>query len=69
MFQIDQILQTKLEGTHLDDQGIRLVEGPEQGMVIEIGLDKYTEIEAVPDEQIRQLIRLSVADWERSLGD
>jgi uncharacterized membrane-anchored protein YhcB (DUF1043 family) len=69
VFQIDQILQTKLEGTHLDDQGIRLIEEPEQGMVIEIGLDKYTEIEAVPDEQIRQLIRLSVADWERSLGD
>jgi len=69
VFQIDQILQTKIEGTQLEDHGIRLVEGPDQGMVIEIGLDKYTDIEAVPDEQIRQLIRLSVADWERSLGD
>ena len=67
--QIDQILQTKLEGTNIEDRGIRLVEGPDQGMVIEIGLDKYTEIEAVPDEQIRQLIRISVADWERTLGD
>ena len=67
--QIDQILQAKLEETNFEDRGIRLVEGPKQGMVIEIGLDKYTEIEAVPDEQIRQLIRLSVADWERSIGD
>jgi hypothetical protein len=67
--QIDQILQAKLEGTHLEDKGIRLVEGPDQGMVIEVGLDKYTDIDAVPDEQVCQLIHLSVADWERSLGD
>jgi len=67
--QIDKILQAKLEGTTLEDRGIRLVEGPDQGMQIEIGLDRYTEIESVPDDQIRQLIRLSVADWERSLGD
>lgn len=67
--QIDQILQTKLEGTNLEDRSIRLVEGPDQGMVIEIGLDKYTEIDAVPDAQVRQLIRLSVADWEKTLGD
>lgn len=67
--QIDEILQAKLEGIHLDDQGIRLVEGPEQGMVIEVGLNRYTEIDAVPDERVRQLIRLSVAEWESSLGD
>jgi hypothetical protein len=67
--QIDEILQAKLEGIHLDDQGIRLVEGPDQGMVIEVGLNRYTEIDAVPDERVRQLIRLSVAEWESSLGD
>jgi hypothetical protein len=67
--QIDSILQDKMEGTHLEDRGVRLVEGPDQGMVIEIGLDKYTEIEAIPDEQIRNLIRLSVAEWEKSVGD
>lgn len=67
--QIDEILQAKLEGIHLDDQGIRLVEGPDQGMVIEVGLNRYTEIDAVPDERVRQLIHLSVAEWESSLGD
>lgn len=67
--QIDEILQAKLEGIHLDDQGIRLIEGPDQGMVIEVGLNRYTEIDAVPDEKVRQLIRLSVAEWESSLGD
>ncbi len=66
---VDEILQAKLEGIHLDDQGIRLVEGPDQGMVIEVGLNRYTEIDAVPDERVRQLIHLSVAEWESSLGD
>lgn len=65
--QIDQILQTKLEETDLEDRGIRLVEGSDQGMVIEVGLRKYTEIDAIPDERVRQLIRQSVADWEVSL--
>ena len=67
--QIDQILQAKIEGTDLEERGIRLIEGTDQGMLIEIGLNKYTEIDAVPDEQVRQLIRISVADWERNLGD
>lgn len=67
--QIDQILQAKIEGTDLEERGIRLVEGTDQRMIIEIGLNKYTEIDAVPDEQVRQLIRISVADWERNLGD
>ena len=67
--QIDEILQAKLAGTHLEDQGIHLVEGSDQSMVIQVGLQSYSEIEAVPNEQVRQLIRLSVAEWEQSLGD
>ena len=67
--QIDKILQTKIGGSHLEERGIRLVEGPDQGMVIEIGLDNYTDIEAVPDEEVRSLIRQSVAEWEKSLGE
>jgi hypothetical protein len=67
--QIDEILQAKLAGTHFEDQGIRLVEGPDQSMVIQVGLQSYTEIDAVPDDQVCQLIRLSVAEWENSLGD
>jgi hypothetical protein len=67
--QIDEILQAKLAGTHLDEKGIRLIEGPDQSIVIEVGLQSYSEIDEVPDEQVRQLIRLSVAEWEQGLGD
>lgn len=66
--QIDEILQAKLAGTHLDERGIRLVEGSDQSMVIQVGLQSYSEIDDVPDDRVRQLIRLSVAEWENSLG-
>lgn len=62
--QIDEILQAKLEGTPLEERGIRLVEGPDQGMLIEVGLDRYTDIDSIPDEAVRQILRASVAEWE-----
>lgn len=62
--QIDEILQTRLENTPLADQGIRLIEGPDQGMVIEVGLSRYTDIDAVPDSEVRRLIRQAVNEWE-----
>jgi hypothetical protein len=66
--QIDEILQARLEDTPLADRGIRMVEAPDRGMMIEVGLHSYTDIDAIPDEDIRRLIRLSVAEWERRMG-
>ncbi len=62
--QVDEILQAKLEASPLAGQGIRLMDLPNQGMVIMVGLDKYPDIESVPDEEIKELLRASVADWE-----
>ena len=62
--QVDEILQGKLEASPLAGQGIRLMDLPNQGMVIMIGLDKYPDIESVPDDAIKELIRSSVAEWE-----
>ena len=62
--QIDEILQTRLENTPLADQGIRMIEGPDQGMVIEVGLSQYTDIEEVPEAEVRRLIRQVVSEWE-----
>ncbi len=62
--QIDEILQEKLSGTPLDARAIRLMELPAKGMVIMVGLDQYADIDAVPDEEIRTVIRESVAEWE-----
>lgn len=63
--QIDEILQEKLSGSPLDNRGIRLMELPVKGMVIMVGLEQYPDIDAVPDEEIRQMIRESVAEWEQ----
>jgi hypothetical protein len=62
--QIDEILQAKLEGTPFEERGIRLVEGSDQGMLIEVGLDRYRDIDSIPDEAVRQILRASVAEWE-----
>ena len=67
--QIDEILQDSLEGTDFAEQGISLIAGPDQGMVIEVGLDRYTDIDSVPDEQVRSLIRQAVSDWESQTED
>ena len=67
--QIDEILQTDLENTPLADQGIRLIEGPDQGMIIEVGLSRYTAIDEVPEAEIRRLIRQAVSEWENRTAE
>ena len=62
--QVDEILQAKLEGTEFEDQAIRLMDLPNQGMVIFVGLDKYPDIEQVPDPEIQKLLKESVSEWE-----
>lgn len=62
--QIDALLQSRLEGTHLATRGIRLVETPGQGIEVQVGLESYAAIEAVPDPEVQAAIRQAVADWE-----
>ena len=63
--QIDEILQEMLEHTPLASRGIRLMEFPNRGLVVLVGLDQYEGVDAVPDEDIRALIRTAVQEWER----
>ena len=62
--QIDEILQANLKGTELDKRGVRLMELPEKGMVVMVGLDQYEGVDEVPDPQIQAVIRSAVAEWE-----
>lgn len=63
--QIDEILQEKLEVSPLQGRAIRLMELPGKGMVVLVGLDQYDGVDAVPDPEIRDLIRACVAEWEK----
>lgn len=67
--QIDEILQEMLEKSTLRSKAIRLLELPQKGMVVMVGLDQYQGVEAVPDEEIRNLIRSAVTEWERRVSE
>lgn len=63
--QIDDILQEQLENSPLQDRGISLAQTLQGGMVIYVGLEKYEEIEAIPDKAIIAMIRSAVKTWEQ----
>ena len=67
--QIDEILQEMLVNSPLASRGIRLLELPNKGMVVMVGLNQYEGVEAVPDEEIRQAIRAAVAEWEQRVAE
>jgi hypothetical protein len=62
--QIDSILQTQLVGTPLMEKGIRLLESPEGGVIVLVGLRKFEAIDDVPDDQIKAAIRTAITTWE-----
>jgi len=62
--QIDSILQSRLEGTPLDERGIFLAQSPEGGVMVFVGLTKYMGIEDVPDPEIKAAIRSAITEWE-----
>jgi hypothetical protein len=63
---IDEVLQDLLKASMYHKRGIRLIEGPKGGMVIEVGLDTYDSLDTIPDEGIREIIRSAVERWESS---
>ena len=63
--QIDTILQEKLYAADMQKWAVRLVEFPNRGMVVMVGLEQYDEIDAVPYERVRKMIREAVAEWEK----
>ena len=66
--QIDAILQENLNAANMQKWAVRLVEFPDRGMVVMVGLEQYEGIDAVPYERVRVMIRQAVAEWERRVG-
>ncbi len=62
--QIDNILQSRLAGTHLEDRGIFLAQSPEGGVIVYVGLTRYNGIDDVPDAEIKSAIRSAISEWE-----
>ena len=68
--QIDYILQEMLQDSPLQGEGVRLMEKPGQGTVVMIGLEKFSDVDDVPNDAIREMIHAAVREWEQqSMGD
>lgn len=63
--QIDEILQEMLKRSPLDQRGIRLSEDPDRGVVVWVGLERYSGIDEVPMKDVQGILRAAVAEWER----
>jgi hypothetical protein len=62
--QINEVLQKRLPGSPFEAVGIALIEMPDQGVVVRVGAEEYTGVEAVPDPAVRAFIKTAVAEWE-----
>ncbi|MGZ9164785.1 MAG: hypothetical protein ACXW4U_06380 [Anaerolineales bacterium] len=62
--QIDSILQERLAGTPLEERGVFLAQSQEGGVIVYVGLTRYSGIDDVPDPEIKAAIRAAISDWE-----
>jgi hypothetical protein len=63
--QVDEVLQEKLPLSGLSHHLIHLVDLPNYGMSVQVDREQYPGIDAVPDEDIRNLIREAVEEWKK----
>lgn len=66
VLQIEDILQDMIAGTEMAERGIHLMEDPMRGVIVQVGLDNFEGIDAVPDPQIKGVIQSAVQEWEKS---
>lgn len=63
--QINDILQARILGTPFEKRGIIVSDGPDHGVLVTLDGQKYPGVKDVPDDEVRDLIRSSVLDWEK----
>jgi hypothetical protein len=61
--EVNEILEQKLAESGLTHRGVRLNEDRDGSVRVYVGLQAYT-LDEVPDPEIREVIRLAVAEWE-----
>ena len=66
--QVDDILQEILASSPLAEKNIRLTETPNKGVIVWVGNEYYEGINAVPDDEVKRIIRQAVKKWEDVTG-
>jgi hypothetical protein len=61
--EINQILSEKLAASDTAPQGVHMAEGADGSIRVFIGVDGY-EMDQVPNDEVRRLIREAVSEWE-----
>jgi type II secretory pathway pseudopilin PulG len=63
--QIDEILQARLASTKLVERGIRLMESPEGGVIVWVGLQKFMGVGEMTDPDVKAIIQAAISEWEK----
>ena len=63
--QINDILQEMIADTPFDARGITVNDSPDHGVMVTLDGEKYPGVKDVPDEEVRNLIRSAVVEWEK----
>lgn len=63
--QIDAIFQSMLIGTPYENQKIYITEDARHGVIVRVGNDFYEGVGAVPEGEIKTILRGAVSEWER----
>lgn len=64
--QIDEILQEIMVNTPFAQRGISVNDAPDHGVMVTLDGNKYPGVKDVPDEEVRNLIRSAVVEWEKT---
>ena len=63
--QINDILQEMIVDTPFDARGITVNDAPDHGVMVTLDGEKYPGVKDVPDDEVRNLIRSAVVEWEK----
>jgi hypothetical protein len=64
--EVNDILQKKLIGSPLAGKGIHLMDNHKNEIRFWVGLNSYNDAEEIPDQEVRDIIKESVKEWERN---
>jgi hypothetical protein len=63
--QVSEIVDEMIKTTPLREKGIKLIERPDHGVDVWIGMEKFNGIEAIPYPDVKKLIKAAVTRWEQ----
>jgi hypothetical protein len=64
--EIDRIFQGKLLASGMVEEDAAVEEDPEGGVWFRVGTTYYDAPDQVPDPRLREMIKLSISEWERT---